>query len=912
MTELPDLRRVGIVAIDTETLDRGLQADRGSSWPWRDGHICGVSVAWRADGVVRSQYVSLRHPDSDNHDATQVYRWLGGLFASPTRIVTQNGIYDYGWLGAESGLATPPSERIEEIGALAATIDENRRDYSLDALCKSYGLPGKDDAILRQAIEAAGFAPKRKKLVTQNYLWRLPARYVSSYAEGDAIATLALFEKLDPILDREKTRDAYRLDCDLVPIAIAMRAGGIRIDQNAAEQARDLLLKKRNAALAELSSQLRVAVSMAELNSPKWKAAAFDTRKIAYPKTPLGNPSFAAGKTGWMAKHQHWLPQLIATANKYEAAGTKFLEGHILGHIVGGRIHAEIRPLKAEDGGTRSSRFSYSSPPLQQMPTHDPEIGPLIRGVFLPEEGEVWAKPDLSQQEFRWTVHYAAELGLRGAEEAAKVFPDDPNADFHAMVAAMTELPRSSAKSVNFARIHGAGVKRLAEMIGKPLAETQAIIAQYDQKLPFMSALSALCQERAHRIGYTVLYDGARRHWNLFEVPRLYIKGAGPCRIEEARARVEDPDHPWHGQRIRRANVYTALNALIQGTSARHTKLWMRAIWREGVTPLLQMHDCLDCSVKTPEQAEMVARLGCEIIAAKVPMQVDLKFGRSWGDASHSWEELAGDRTCSWGELAGDRTHHNGAKAEKVVPVQSTIAIPAPPENEIDLADLIDQPVPRSRKIECPFHTERTASMHIYRDHYYCFGCGAHGDRIGWLTYVEGLDYAEARHIVANWDGPRSQKQDDAAPAHLEAALQLWGEARGIVGTLAARYLSQTCNIDLAVLPDDIGERALRFLDNCPFGRGVRHPCLIVLMRSPAGDAPCGIHRIALSAEARKIGRRMFGAAGIAQLYSPAGNWRSAKGSRRRSPQPPGSLIAASRCGLPGRRCRRPGSYGSR
>ena len=94
-----------------------------------------------------------------------------------------------------------------------------------------------------------------------------------------------------------------------------------------------------------------------------------------------------------------------------------------------------------------------------------------------------------------------------------------------------------------------------------------------------------------------MLYDGARRHWNLWEVPRIFAKGAGPCEIEEARRRIADPEHPWYGQRLSRANTYTALNALIQGTAARHTKLWMRACWREGIIPLLQMHDCLDCSV---------------------------------------------------------------------------------------------------------------------------------------------------------------------------------------------------------------------------------------------------------------------------------------------------------------------------
>ena len=316
-----------------------------------------------------------------------------------------------------------------------------------------------------------------------------------------------------------------------------------------------------------------------------------------------------------MAKHEHWLPQLIATASKYDAAGAKFIEGHILNHIVNGRIHAEIHPFRADDGGTRSSRFSYSNPPLQQMPARDKELGPLIRSVFLPEEGEIWAKPDVAQQEFRLVVHYAKQLGLRGAQEAADAYHNNPDADFHAVVAEMTGLDRDSAKATNFAKIYGAGVKKMAEMIGKPLAEVQAIVTQYDRKLPFVAGLSTICQEKASRVGYTVLYDGARRHWNLWEVPRIFAKGAGPCEIEEARRRIADPDHPWHGQRLSRANTYTALNALIQGTAARHTKLWMRACWREGIAPLLQMHDCLDCSVSTREQAELVAQLGCDAVS---------------------------------------------------------------------------------------------------------------------------------------------------------------------------------------------------------------------------------------------------------------------------------------------------------
>ena len=137
---LPDLRRVGIVALDTETNDEGLRADRGSAWPWRGGYICGISVAWRDDSGIRGNYFPLRHPDSENFERENVTRWLKDHIAAGVRIVTQNGLYDWGWLRADLGITMPPSDQLEEIGALATLIDENRFNYGLDALCAWRGL----------------------------------------------------------------------------------------------------------------------------------------------------------------------------------------------------------------------------------------------------------------------------------------------------------------------------------------------------------------------------------------------------------------------------------------------------------------------------------------------------------------------------------------------------------------------------------------------------------------------------------------------------------------------------------------------------------------------------------------------------------------------------------------------------
>ena len=375
---------------------------------------------------------------------------------------------------------------------------------------------------------------------------------------------------------------------------------------------------------------------MHEIASQNCLKRTFDAHHINYPPTKKGNPSFKAGKLGWMTDHQHWLPKLIARANKYHFAGSTFLQGHILEHLIGERIYSEINPFRYEEGGAKSFRFSYSNPPLQQMPSRDPELGPLIRGVFLPENGEFWCTVDISQQEFRHVVHHAFIRNLSGAAAARGHYLANPDTDFHVLAGEITGIPR--AKDVNFAKIYGAGMKKFAEMIRKPLSEAQAINAQYDIRLPFVWQLSRAVREEAECRGYTVLYDGARRHWNYWAPRGEWPKGAGPCERTEADRRVKDPSHPWFYQPLERARIHTALNAQIQGDAARHTKLWMRAVWREGIVPLLQMHDGLELSVTTREQGDLVARLACEAVKLEVPMRAAITYGRTWGDAKHDWD----------------------------------------------------------------------------------------------------------------------------------------------------------------------------------------------------------------------------------------------------------------------------------
>ena len=344
----------------------------------------------------------------------------------------------------------PPSDQLEEIGALATLIDENRFSYSLDALCAcATACPARTTTLLRGGGRGRGLQGQQEEPSCNRTSGNCRRALSAPTPRPIAVATLALFENLNPILDQR--RHPRRLSARSRSAADgASRCAAAAFALIRAPPNRRATTACRNAiaALAELSEQLgSPRRAWHEIASPKWKARTFDAHGINYPRTEKGNPSFKAGKLGWMAKH----PALAAAADRdrqqiRRTPAAHFSKATSSSHLIGDRIYAEINPFRSEDGGTKSFRFSYSNPPLQQMPSRDKELGPLIRSVFLPEEGEVWCKPDISQQEFRFVVHHAVLRNLPGAKEAAEHYRNNPDADFHAIVAEMTGLDRDMAE----------------------------------------------------------------------------------------------------------------------------------------------------------------------------------------------------------------------------------------------------------------------------------------------------------------------------------------------------------------------------------------------------------------------------------------------------------------------------------
>src|SRR4051812_26530022 len=104
----------------------------------------------------------------------------------------------------------------------------------------------------------------------------------------------------------------------------------------------------------------------------------------------------------------------------------------------------------------------------------------------------------------------------------------------------------------------------------------------------------------------------------------------------------------------------------------------------------------------------------------------------------------------------------------------------------------------------CPFHNEKTPSFYVAEDKgfFHCFGCGAHGDAIGFLMWAENLDFIEAVERLAGEagvavpqqpprEGERAQRQKTLQEANAAAAsfyeTQLWGPA----GARAREYLAR-------------------------------------------------------------------------------------------------------------------------
>jgi len=596
---LPDLKEYSEIAIDLETRDPNLMT-MGSGSVRGDGEVVGIAIA--VEGW--SGYFPIAHEAGGNMDKALVLDWFEEVLHTSATKIFHNAMYDVSWIRS---MGFQINGGIIDTMIASSLVDENRWSFTLDAMSKQYVGMGKNEKVLAEAAKAWGVNPKAE-------MWRLPAPLVGEYAERDAVVTLKLWHAMKHELTQQDLWDVFNLETNLFPCLVDMKFKGVRVDVEKANA-----VKKQ---LTKTEKQLHLDIKkIAGFDVEIWAAAsiskAFDKQKIPYDRTDKGAPSFTKN---FLATHPAELPKLINEAREINKANTTFIET-ILKHEHKGRIHSDINQIRSDDGGTVTGRFSYSNPNLQQIPARHKELGPMIRSLFIPEQGHKWGCFDYSQQEPRIVVHFSSLLKLEGSSIIVDQY-NNGEADFHQMIADMAGIERKQAKTINLGLMYGMGKNKLMAELGLLKEAAEDLIRTYHHKAPFVKMLSEAVTRRAEDSGKIRTIGGRVCHFDMWEPHGYGIKKVLP----HAEALRE------HGPGIKRAFTYKALNKLIQGSAADMTKKAMLALYQEGVIPHIQIHDELDISVNSPEQIEKIINIMEDAVTLEVPNKVDYEEGDSWGD----------------------------------------------------------------------------------------------------------------------------------------------------------------------------------------------------------------------------------------------------------------------------------------
>ena len=421
-TEYPDLRDHDEIAIDLETKDTDLKS-LGSGAVVGRGEVVGIAVAV-PNG---SWYFPIAHATGPNSDRDKTLEWFKDILNCPATKIFHNAMYDVCWIRK---LGLKINGLVVDTMVACSLLDENRFSYTLNTLSWHFLNKGKNEKSLTEAAKQRGLDAKAD-------MWQLPASEVGAYAEKDAELTFELWQHVKKLIVEEDIQDIFNLETDLFPCLVDMRFLGVRVDVEAANQLKKELTTKEELLLHQVKKETGVDTQIWAARSI---AKVFDKLNLPYDKTEkTQSPSFTKN---FLSNHPHPTVQLISQARKINKVNTTFIDT-ILKHEHCGRIHAEINQIRSDDGGTVTGRFSYQNPNLQQIPARDPDTGPLIRGLFIPEEGMKWGCFDYSQQEPRLVAHYALRFGLSSVNQIADSYDSNPKTDFHQIVAEMAEIPRS-------------------------------------------------------------------------------------------------------------------------------------------------------------------------------------------------------------------------------------------------------------------------------------------------------------------------------------------------------------------------------------------------------------------------------------------------------------------------------------
>jgi DNA polymerase-1 len=442
-----------------------------------------------------------------------------------------------------------------------------------------------------------------------------PVDDVMRYSASNADFILRLAAVLGPELEASELVSVFEnIDLPHIPVLARMEQFGVALDTSAlAKLSVDLV---ERIALAERETYDAVGHEF-KLGSP------VELSQVLFDE--LGLPRTRKTKTGY-----------TTDANALEA----LREAHpVVNAILGWRELTKIKstyvdalPLQVNPRTNRvhtvfsqataaTGRLSSNDPNLQNIPVRT-ELGQEVRRAFVARdcgEDPVLLSIDYSQIELRVLAHVSGDDGLRQAfADGQDIHAATASSVFGVELDAVTPEMRRRAKVFNFGVLYGLTAFGLSQREGVDFEEANAFITAYFEAYPKVQAWRERTVEEARTKGYAETLTGRRR-----PIPDLHA-----------------------GNRTRRqAAERIAINMPIQGTASDIIKIAMNQIDQELLARrsegklarmVLQVHDELIFELPRTELDEVreVARRLMPSLELAVPLDLDEKLGKSWGD----WE----------------------------------------------------------------------------------------------------------------------------------------------------------------------------------------------------------------------------------------------------------------------------------
>lgn len=275
------------------------------------------------------------------------------------------------------------------------------------------------------------------------------------------------------------------------------------------------------------------------------------------------------------------------------------------------RIHTSFNQTVTETG-----RLSSSEPNLQNIPVRTAE-GKKIRSLFEPGEGfDQILSADYSQIELRIMAHMSEDRHfLEAFRQNQDIHQATAAQVFHVPIEKVTPQMRSRAKAVNFGIIYGISPFGLAKNLHISPKEAGEYIDNYLTECSGVKNFMEKIVKDAHEKGYVTTLFGRRRY-----LPAIKSRNFTQRSLAER----------------------MAMNTPIQGTAADIIKIAMNRA-SEAIKAaklksriLLQVHDELVLEVVNEEikQVSEILRSAMQnTIELKVPLTIDINYGKNWAEA---------------------------------------------------------------------------------------------------------------------------------------------------------------------------------------------------------------------------------------------------------------------------------------